>query len=132
MEVAEKIDARAVHDSVHERWGAALDVGFTAVPNALIRAQARLGLTPNDVVVVLNLMDHWRHRDVPPMVQSSTIARRSGLSSRTVQRSLESLASKGLVRRVKRASGKREYDVGGLQRALVFQARHLKSLGQTG
>jgi hypothetical protein len=124
-------------DTLAERWGDAVAAGFTPVPNALLRAQASLGLSSTDVVVVLNILMHWWHRDRLPYPRPVAIAKRSGLSARTVQRSLSDLEKKGLIRRV-RARTKVEksdavikqfrrmrahYDVSGLREKLVAAAR---------
>lgn len=86
-------------DTIKERWGQAVDAGFTPVPNVLLRAQAKIGLSPTDMIVVLNLMLHWWHHDRMPHPRTSAIAKRSGLSARTVQRSLKELEKKGLITR---------------------------------
>ena len=109
-------------DTVAERWGDAVASGFTVVPNSLLRAQAKLGLTPNDVVVLLNLLTHWWHRDRLPFPRTSAIAKRSGLSDRTVQRSLKTLQGKGLVRKTRGADQRSHYDLDGLRKALSSYA----------
>ncbi len=107
--------------SIANKWGQAADAGFAAVPNVLVLAQAKLGLSANDVVVVLNLLVHWWRSDRQPYPAPSTIAKRAGLGLRTVQRSLRQLADKGLVH--KDTSGSRHsYDLSGLVAALAAKA----------
>ncbi len=109
-------------DTIAERWGDAVASGFTAVPNSLIRAQVGLGLTPNDIVVLLNILVHWWHSDRLPFPRTSVIAKRTGLSHRTVQRSLQTLQKKGLVVRIRGADQRSRCDLDGLQTALSRHA----------
>lgn len=112
-------------DSIRQRWGEAVDAGFTPIPNSLIRAQSRLELSANDVVVLANLLLHWWKEDRWPFPHSRTIARRSGLSHRTVQRTLSALQGKGLLKRVRQGGrdGATMYDLSGLKTALAKEAR---------
>lgn len=109
-------------DTIAERWGDAVASGFTAVPNSLIRAQVGLGLTPNDIVVVLNILVHWWSSDRLPFPRTSVIAKRTGLSQRTVQRSLKTLRKKGLVVRIRGANQPSRFDLDGLITALSWHA----------
>jgi DNA-binding transcriptional regulator YhcF (GntR family) len=124
-------------DTVAERWGDAITAGFTPVPNALLRAQAKLGLSANDIVVLLNILMHWWHRDRLPYPRPLAIAKRSGLQIRTVQRSLRSLEEKGLITRLRTRTkvvveenvpkefrrARARYDLSGLREKLVTAAR---------
>lgn len=110
-------------DSIPDRWGDAVNAGFIAVPNVLVRAQAKLDLSPIDVVVILNIILHWWHRDRRPSPRSTAIAKRSGLGHRTVQRSLRRLESLGLIRRIRIAKDKTEYSLDGLIETLEFYAK---------
>lgn len=110
-------------DSIPDRWGDAVSAGFIAVPNILVKAQTRLDLSPIDIVVILNIIMHWWHRDRRPSPRSTAIAKRSGLGHRTVQRSLRRLEDRGLVRRIRIAKDKTEYKLDGLVDALEFYAR---------
>ncbi len=42
-----------------EKWGDAIDAGFQVLPDALLKYQFALELTPIDLVVVINLTLHW-------------------------------------------------------------------------
>lgn len=111
-------------DTVRDRWGEAVDAGFVPVPNMLLRAQAKLKLSPTTVIVLLNIMLHWWQRDRLPFPRSTAIAKRSGLSLRTVQRSIRDLEKKGLIARVRNGrKGPARYDLTGLRKLLEEQAR---------
>jgi hypothetical protein len=116
-------EAAVSPETVLERWGSAADAGFIALPNALVRAQAKLGLSPNEVVVLLNIMLHWWKRDRLPRPRSTAIAKRSGLGHRTVQRTLQSLEQKGLIVRSNGPEGVPQYSLEGLREALAKAAR---------
>ena len=48
--------------TVHRRWGDAVRsgrIGYTAVPNILVRSRARLDLSTTESVVLFNLFLHW-------------------------------------------------------------------------
>lgn len=85
----------------YEKWGDALNAGFQLVPDVLLKHQSRLGLTPADLVVLLNVLMHWWFADQLPFPKTALIARRMGVAQRTVQRSLQRLEHHGLIERVK-------------------------------
>lgn len=82
-----------------ERWGAALNGGFTVVPEVLLRNQARLGITARELNLVLQLLSFWWRSSYWPRPRVSVLATRMGVDERSVQRALASLQGKGLVRR---------------------------------
>ena len=122
VEIIDDFEELSPVDTVAERWGAAVASGFTVVPNSLLRAQSELGLTAVDVVVLLNLLVHWWHRDRLPFPRTNAIAKRTGLSNRTIQRSLKELQGKGLVRKLRGADDRTRYELDGLQKALSSYA----------
>lgn len=104
--------------AIDARWGNLTDVGFTAVPNTLIQAQSELELTGTDILLLLNFMLHWWDPDSHPFPRSSTIARRTGLSVRTVQRTIRSLEERGFLDRIV-DGGERYIDLNPLREKLV-------------
>lgn len=79
------------------KWGDALGMGFTIVPGVLIRAQAKLGLDTTDLAILLNILLHWWKPGDWPYPPPSLIARRIGVSTRTVERRLESLEERNFL-----------------------------------
>jgi hypothetical protein len=61
---------------------------FQIVPDLLLKNQKTLGLNATEMVVLLNVLMHWWHRDQKPFPRSTTIAKRMGITVRTVQRAL--------------------------------------------
>lgn len=88
-------DAHAIQD----RWGDGLGGGFVVIPSVLLQHQQELGLDCEEVVVLTNLLAHWYYDDRMPYPRTETIAKRAGISRRTVQRRLKQLEAKGFVKR---------------------------------
>src|SRR6267143_530824 len=82
---------------INEKWGEALRSGFLVVPATLLRNQYMLGLDSGELLVLLNLLLHWWKADDLPFPHTSTLAKRMGVSRRTVQRLVESLERKKLI-----------------------------------
>lgn len=90
-----------VGSAVYAKYGEVSIAGFQAVPDLLLKNQATLGLSTTDLVVLLNVLMHWWYPTQKPFPRSTTIAKRMGVSQRTVQRSLIQMESLGMLRRIK-------------------------------
>lgn len=84
---------------VFERWGESMAGGYQVIPNQLLRLQQKLGLSSHQIVILLNLSMHWWRKKDLPFVGASLIAKRMGISRRTVERQLKDLYDRGLVER---------------------------------
>lgn len=93
--------------AVYAKYGEASIAGFQAVPDLLLKNQAALGLSPTDLVVLLNVLMHWWYPSQKPFPRATTISTRMGVTPRTVQRALNELEKLGLLVRVK--EGDRTY-----------------------
>lgn len=83
-----------------KKWGkAAIDLGYTVIPSALLRGQARLGISPTELAVLIHLADHWWAPDAMPWPSKKTIADRLMVSAKTVQRAIVNLEKAGLLQR---------------------------------
>ncbi len=97
-----KKDRRRAED----KYGSAvMKHGYTMLPNLLLQAQGKLGISHAEFNVLVQLTAHWWEADKDPHPAKDTIARRMGVSSRQVQRYLTQLEEKGLIQRVKRFKG---------------------------
>jgi hypothetical protein len=110
------------------KWGDALSMGFAIVPSVLIRAQAKLGLDTVDLAVLLNVILHWWTPGEWPYPQPRVLAKRMAVSTRTVERRLESLEERGFLIRhppEKSSDGlaRRRIDLSGLVVRLQAFAR---------
>lgn len=103
-----------------EKWSAAIMArGYSTLPSILFWGQGRLGLSPDEFNVLLQLISHWWTADQDPHPAKKTIAMRMGKSERMVQRHLTSLETKGFIRRVERfklhqGQDSNGYDLDGL------------------
>jgi predicted transcriptional regulator len=106
--------------SLRSKWGDAVGEGsgFVAVPLPLLRLQVKLGLTPTDMLVLINLLAHWWNPTVAVFPRTTTIARRMGVNERTVQRSMRKLIRLGLAERGSDEKGRRTYQFKGLVKRL--------------
>ena len=107
-----------------KKWGKdVMALGFSIVPSLLLRAQRRLGLSPTQLAILMQLCDFWWDSERKPYPSKATLAERLDLSPRQVQRHVADLETAGLVERMQRwspAGGKttNSYDLGGLVKRL--------------
>ena len=109
------------------KWGQALDAGYQILPDALIRGQSLLQLSATDLVVLVNITQAWWYAERLPYLKPLTIARRMGISERSVQRSLKRLRDRGLLRQLRQEQTEGfplySHDLSGLRAALEQLAR---------
>jgi hypothetical protein len=113
--------------AVAEKWGTALVAGYQIIPNVLFAAQSRLELDAVDCVILLNLNLFWWKKDDFPFPPPTLIAKRMGVSRRTVERRLLKLEAKGWLKRLpaieKDGNPKiRKYDLSGMAKRLQVAA----------
>jgi len=84
---------------VRDKWGIASDVGYLVVPYLLLLHQGRLGITSEEMNVLINILAHWHSADRNPFPHSITIAKRMGVSTRTVHRGIKGLKDKKLIQK---------------------------------
>jgi predicted transcriptional regulator len=107
-----------------KKWGqAVMGLGYSMVPSLIFRAQARLGLNPVQLMVLLHLADYWWQRAQMPFPSKAALAERMGLSPRQIQRYMTELEKGGFIERVERFAGHKgqksnEYDMTGLVKKL--------------
>jgi hypothetical protein len=100
-------------ERVRDKWGIVSDPGFLTVPYVLILHQMALGLSSENLNVLLNVIAHWHAKGRMPYPHSATIAKRMGASQRTVQRSLSWLCKNGFMAKApkRRRSDTQAYDM---------------------
>lgn len=115
------------HSQPLAKWGDAITAGYQILPDALLRGQHLLDLNATDVVVIANLNQAWWFEDRLPYLQPHTIAKRMGVSERSVQRSLSRLREKGLLSQIRETqddgSVRYYHDLSGLRDQLTQLAR---------
>jgi len=100
-----------------------MDLGFCIVPSLLLQAQARLGINPVQLNIIMHLADIWWDVGNRPWPKKQLLAERMGMSERQIQRQIAELESVGLVERIERTRPGRgktsnEYDLSGLVKKL--------------
>lgn len=102
------------------KWGSeVMAFGFCIVPSLLLRAQARLKLSPTHLAILMHLADFWWDAERKPHPSKKTLGERLGLSPRQIQRYMAELEGMKLLRRIERRApsrGKRSnfHDLSGL------------------
>ncbi|WP_375742806.1 helix-turn-helix domain-containing protein [Corallococcus interemptor] len=115
-----------------KKWGAQTwAMGWTGVPYVLLAYQKRLGLDPDMLNVLLQLLKHWWRAEDWPYVGKKEIAAAMNTSERTVQRALSRLRKKGFVEQKKRVRQDGSYttpryDLSGLVAEVDQYAREEK------
>lgn len=87
---------------IQDKWGSTVtsgETGFVVVPDMLIKNQKVLRLDNTDLAVLLNILVHWWKQDEWPHPRLSSIARRMGCSTRTVERAVNKMQKNGLIER---------------------------------
>ncbi|MBS0295287.1 MAG: helix-turn-helix domain-containing protein [Proteobacteria bacterium] len=91
---------------ISDKWGVRVaERGFAQIPNYLLQLNQFLGeehLSPVELLVLLHLVGAWWKKDELPFPSVATLAVRSGVSNRQVQRALNRLEELKLLARVKR------------------------------
>lgn len=122
--VAEKASDTITTKSGEDRWpSSVMKRGYTSVPTILLWGQGKLGLTPEEMNVLLQLISHWWIKSDNPHPSKATIARRMGRDPRTIQRHLTSLEDKKIIKRqerrkVHKGQDSNGYDLRGLIKKL--------------
>lgn len=98
---------RIVMTDMVEKWGQAVaERGFAQIPNYLLLLNSFLDeekrLTPVEMLVLLQLVGSWWQKDNMPFPSMATLAKRSGVSERQVQRAVSRLARDNFIAKTKR------------------------------
>lgn len=98
-------------EDIANKWGReVVERGFTQVPNYLMQINSFVHedhkVSPAEMVILLQLVAIWWKRDEMPFPSMTTLADRSGISARQVQRAIKELERKGyLIREKKKVKG---------------------------
>jgi hypothetical protein len=84
-----------------------MKLGYLSMPSLLLRGQGKLGLSPEQMNTLLQILEHWWKADEMPFPSKETIARRIGKSPRQIQRYLGELEAGGFIQRVGRYNGRK-------------------------
>lgn len=109
-----------------DKWGDAAAVGFSQIPDTLLKAQHVMGISPIELNVLLNLISFWWKADDQPYPSSASIAKRMGVQPRTIQKTIKSMTDRGLIGRAPisgKGNGRSKYDLRPLVNAVENLAR---------
>jgi len=120
---AESLSTPPDQGRVAERYGDAGKAGWTPLPDVLIFNQSRLKLGSEDLNVLLNMMAHYYTAGEMPFVRPTVIAKRMGVSARTVQRSIARLRKLRLLDKTQLGKGRFTHDLTPLIEKLQPLAR---------
>lgn len=106
-----------------QKWGDGLRQGWTAVPTLMLDLP-KLDLRPLTFSVLVQLVSFWWSHDQRPFPSRALLARRLGVSVRSIHRALDELEDRGLIERLKRhrndgGRASTEYDLSGLVEQLA-------------
>jgi DNA-binding MarR family transcriptional regulator len=87
----------AADSRVSARYGEAANAGWSPIPDVLLFNQHKLKIQSDDLVVLLNFMAHYYVKNEMPFIRPTTIAKRMGVSQRSVQRSIARLYKQGYI-----------------------------------
>ncbi len=86
-----------------KKWGKkVIDRGFCIIPSLLLREQHTLKLSSAELVLLLQIADHWWQAANTPFPGKAELAKRLGVTERQVQRIIAKLEKSGLVQRGER------------------------------
>jgi hypothetical protein len=92
-------------------WGKPVAAhGYAGVPSILIRAQGRLGLSPMQFSIVVQLLEYWREPSRKPFPSKSDLAERMGVSEKAIQLNMAALEKANLIRRELRRTTAGDWD----------------------
>jgi DNA-binding HxlR family transcriptional regulator len=83
--------------------------GYTAVPNVLVRAQARLGISTTQFNIIVQLLSYWIDPKRPPFPTKKELAKRMSITPKTVQTNIAALERHGLIEREQRVTPAGDY-----------------------
>lgn len=97
--------------------------GHAQIPHALVRNQEKLDLPDGEFCTLIALLDAWWGIDQLPFMSTATLAKRRNVTQRTIERQLNSLIERGLIKKVQRKGVAARYRFDGLREKLEELAR---------
>lgn len=87
------------------KWGyTIMSGGYTAVPDVLLAHMGELGLSPTEMVVLLQILRFWWAPGRWPFPSKSTLAWSIGLTEKNIQKVIGRLVKGGYLTRIERRS----------------------------
>jgi len=83
--------------------------GYTGVPNILIRAQSRLGISTTQFNIIVQLLSYWIDPARPPFPPKRDLAQRMSITQQTLRINIKALEDKGYIARVQQKTAAGDY-----------------------
>ncbi|NSZ03174.1 helix-turn-helix domain-containing protein [Agrobacterium tumefaciens] len=83
--------------------------GYTGVPNILVRAQSRLGISTTQFNIVVQLLSYWIDPTRPPFPPKRDLAQRMSITQQTLRINIKALEEKGYISRVQQKTAAGDY-----------------------
>lgn len=104
-------NAEKIKSSTERIWGKAVrNYGYAGIPSIMIQGQRRLGVTPLQMNILIQLLDYFYDPTRHPFPRKSEIADRLGVTSKTIQTNIRALEKAGLIHREIRKKAAGDYD----------------------
>ncbi|TKR30456.1 helix-turn-helix domain-containing protein [Luteimonas gilva] len=95
-----KAKAEKTISSTERIWGKAVcSHGYAGIPSILIKGQRRLGLSPMQLNICIQLLDYWFDPARKPFPSKKDLAQRIGCTEKTVQNNVREMEKAGLIKR---------------------------------
>jgi predicted transcriptional regulator len=116
---------KAKTEPLEKKWGErSMLMGWTAIPTSLLFLQAELSISPLGFNLLMNLVSHWWETTEHPYPSQESMAKRMGVSKRSIQREITTLVELGLLDKQpnkagnKKFKGRNTYDLSKLVQVL--------------
>ncbi|MEM7889356.1 helix-turn-helix domain-containing protein [Morganella morganii] len=120
-------------EKLEDKWGkSSLTMGWVAIPTSLLFLQSELSISPLGMNIILNLVSHWWSSEDHPYPSQESLAKRIGVSKRSVQREMANLITLGIIIKTttkvadRRYKGRNIYDLSPLVDVLNNKSVPLK------
>lgn len=120
-----RTDMKAKTEPLERKWGEkSMLMGWTAIPTSLLFLQAELSISPLGFNLLVNLVSHWWETTELPYPSQESMAKRMGVSKRSIQREISTLIELGLLEKHpnkagnKKFKGRNSYDLSNLVKIL--------------
>jgi predicted transcriptional regulator len=96
--------------STERIWGKAVyGHGYAGIPSILLKAQRRIGISPLQMNIVIQLLDYWHEPTRRPFPTKRDLANRIGVAEKTIQNNVRELEKAGLISRESRKTAAGDY-----------------------
>jgi hypothetical protein len=84
--------------STERIWGKAVyKHGYAGIPSILIQVQRRLGINPTQMNIIVQLLDYWHEPTRKPFPSKKELAKRIGVTDKTIQINIRALEKAGYI-----------------------------------